>query len=562
MTLHAKLPALKDTPRTAAHVLVDQLIAQGVTHVFCIPGESYLPVLDALVDSGIAVTVCRHEGGAAMMAEAHGKATGRPGICFVTRGPGATNAAAGIHVASQDSTPLILFVGQVERRFLGRDAVQELNYPAVFGSMTKWAAQIDEPARMAEYVGRAFSIAMAGRPGPVVLALPRDVLGAPADCADRPRITPAESEPGTAQMAALEDLLAEAKRPILLLGGSRWNDTARAQIARFAERFGLPVATSYRRGPLFDQSHPNYAGDLGLFANPKLVARIKASDLVIVAGARLNQTTTQDYSLLESPETVLVHAYPEASEIGRVFAPRLGIPASPQGFAAALDGLVPRNAPTWTAQTEAANAEYRAFSDAPLAQPGAVNLSTIMIWLRENLPADAILCNGAGGFAAWIHRFYRFRNFATHFAPVSQSMGYGVPAAVALKQLYPERAVIAISGDGDFLMSGQEFSTAVQYGLPIICLVLDNAMYGSIRLHQERNYPGRVSATGLTNPDFAALARAAGGFGVTVEKTEDFAAAFASAQASNLPAIIHVKYDSDGVAPGVTLSGARAKASA
>ena len=494
MTLHTKLAA-----RTAAQVLVDQLVAQKVEHVFCIPGESYLPVLDALVDSGIQVTVCRNEGGAAMMAEAHGKATGRPGICFVTRGPGATNASAGVHVAAQDSTPLILFVGQVERRFLGRDAVQELDYRAVFGSMTKWAAQIDDASRIAEFVGRAFTLAMSGRPGPVVLALPRDVLAEPANCRDVAYVEPVETAPDAADMAVLEDLLAKAQQPIVLIGGSRWNEAARAQIARFAERFALPVATSYRRGPLFDQTAPNYAGDIGLLANPKLVARIKASDLVIVAGARLNQTTSQDYTLFDGSQT-LVHAYPEASELGRVFKPHLAIHATPRAFAATLDKLVPRVAPQWLEETKAANSEYRAFSEAPLEQPGTMNLSSMMIWLRENLPDDAILTNGAGGFAAWIHRFFRFRKLGSHFAPVSQSMGYGVPAAVALKRLYPQRKVISISGDGDFLMSGQEFMTAVQYDLPVICLVLDNGMYGSIRLHQEKNYPGRVSATTLKNP--------------------------------------------------------------
>jgi acetolactate synthase-1/2/3 large subunit len=558
MTLHA-LPSTKHVVRTAAQVLVDQLVLQKVDHVFCIPGESYLPVLDALTDSGIQVTVCRNEGGAAMMAEAYGKATGRPGICFVTRGPGATNAAAGVHVAAQDSTPMILFVGQVERRFLGRDAVQELDYHAVFGSMTKWAAQIDNAARTSEFVGRAFALAMAGRPGPVVLALPRDMLAQPADCRDMPYVEAVETAPGKAEMAALEDLLARARRPLLLIGGSRWNDEAREQIARFAGRFDLPVATSYRRAPLFDQTLPNYAGDIGLLANAKLVARIKASDLVIVAGARLNQTTTQDYSLFDERQK-LVHAYPEAGEIGRVFRADLAITATPRSFATALDTLMPRAPKRWADETHAANAEYRAFSDVVVEQPGTMNLSAMMIWLRDNLPADAIITNGAGGFAAWIHRFYRFRKFGTHFAPVSQSMGYGVPAAVALKRLYPGRRVVSISGDGDFLMSGQEFMTAVQYDLPIIALVLDNGMYGSIRLHQEKNYPGRVSATTLKNPDFALWAKSCGGFGVTVARTEEFAAAFQAAEASGLPSVIHVKYDADGVAPGTTLSATRAAA--
>jgi len=319
------------------------------------------------------------------------------------------------------------------------------------------------------------------------------------------------------------------------------------------------VATSYRRAPLFDQTAPNYAGDLGLQANPKLVARIKASDLVIAAGARLNQTTSQDYTLFGDGQT-LVHAYPEASELGRVFRTRLAIHASPIAFAAALDRLSPRAAPGWPEETRAANAEYRTFTDTPVPQPGEMNLSAMMIWLRQHLPDDAIITNGAGGFAAWIHRFYRFRRIGTHFAPVSQSMGYGVPAAVAMKRLYPERPVISISGDGDFLMTGQEFATAAQYALPIIALVLDNGMYGSIRLQQERSYPGRVSATTLQNPDFALWAKSCGGFGATVTRTEEFAEAFKAAQASNLPALIHVKYDGDGASPTATLSGARAQA--
>lgn len=547
---------LRANARTAGRVLVDQLIAQGVNHVFCVPGESYLAALDALSDSGIQVTVCRNESGAAMMAEAYGKATGRPGICFVTRGPGATNASAGVHVAKQDSTPMILFVGQVESGFLGREAVQELDYPAVFGSMTKWTAELREPSRMSEHVGRAFAVAMAGRPGPVVLALPRDVLAAPAQCDDLPRIEAIETAPTPTDLAAFGALLSKAEQPLLVLGGARWNETARGQVAAFAERFCLPVATAYRRAPLFDQSHPNYAGDLGLHPNPELLARVKHSDLLIVLGARLNQTTSQNYTLFDNaaPERKLVHIHAGVEELGRVFRPRLAIHATPQAFAAALESLRPSNDPVWKDLAAAAHADYLAFSDEPLPQPGEVNLSRIMIWLRENLPPDAIVCNGAGNFASWIHRFYRFRRLGTHFAPISQSMGYGIPAAIALKQLHSDRAVVAIAGDGDFLMTGQEFATAIQYDLPIVCVVLDNGMYGSIRLHQERSYPGRVSGTLLVNPDFAALAQSFGGFGATVERTEEFAAAFKAAQASKRPSIIHVKYEAEGILPGQLLT--------
>jgi len=549
VTLHTQLAA-----RTAARVLVDQLLAQKVDHIFCVPGESYLPVLAALTDANIAVTVCRQEGGAAMMAEAYGKATGRPGVCFVTRGPGAMNAAAGLHVAQQDSTPLILFVGQVPRRFLGRDALQEVNYVAMFGSMTKWAAQVDDAKQMPQFVAEAFTASMSERPGPVVLALPRDMLAETVDCRDAGFVEPAETAPDKDRIAALEDMLGRAQRPILFIGGSRWDETSRAQIAAFAERFALPVATTYRRAPLFDQTRPNYAGDLGLSANSKLVARVKASDLVIAAGTRLNQTTTQDYSLLDGSQP-LIHAYPDAYELGRVFRTALAIHASPRAFAAALDTLRPRAEPCWRHETQAANAEYRAFSDNPLPQPGDMNLSRMMIWLRENLADDAIIANGAGGFAAWIHRFYRFRRFNTHFAPVSQSMGYGVPAAVGLKRLYPARRVVSISGDGDFLMTGQEFLTAVHHRLPVISLVLDNGMYGSVRLGMARAYPGHQIGYALSNPDFALWARSCGGFGITVTRTEEFPDAFHAAEASGLPALVHVKYDPDGVAPGVTLSG-------
>jgi acetolactate synthase-1/2/3 large subunit len=558
MTLHTRPLDVKPATRTAAQVLVDQLIVQKVEHVFCVPGESYLSVLDALVDSGIKVTVCRNEGGAAMMAEAHGKATSRPGICFVTRAPGATNASAGIHIAQQDSTPMILFVGQIERKNIGRDAFQEMDYPAVFGSFTKWTAQIDDAPRMAEYVSRAFSTAMAGRPGPVVLALPRDMLIEQIATPDAPFVAALETAPSADNMAALESLIAKAERPIVLLGGSRWDEEACAAVTRFAERFNLPVATSYRRAPLFDALHPNYAGDVGLAPNPKLIARVKSSDLVIAIGARLSEIATQGYTLFDIPvpQMKLVHVYPGAEEIGRVFHPHLAIHASPKRFAAALDQLRLRLTP-WEDAVKEAHDEYLVWSATPTPQPGDVNLSQIMIWLRDNLSPDTILCNGAGNYAGWIHRFYRFRRFATHIAPTSASMGYGIPSAAAMKRLYPERTVISINGDGDFLMNGQEFATAVQYKLPIIAMVFDNASYGTIRMHQEREYPGRVSATDLVNPDFAAYARAFGGFGATVEKTEQFADAFRAAEASGLPSIIHVKYDADGISPTTTLTKIR-----
>ena len=546
------------TARTAAQLLVEQLHIQGVQRVFCVPGESYLAVLDALKDSGIEVVVCRNEGGAAMMAEAHGKATGRPGICFVTRGPGATNASGGIHIAQQDSTPMILFAGQVETYNRGRGAFQELDFCAVFGSMTKFTAEIDDPDRVAEYVTRAFRETMSGRPGPVVLALPHDMLSRNSAAPVGAYVDEAEIAPAPEQLAELQSLLAQSQRPMLLLGGSRWDQPSCDAMMAFAKNFGIPVATGFRRAHLFDATHPNYAGDLGLGANPKLVARFKNSDLVIVAGGRPNELTQQGYTLFDLPEPRMktVHLYPQAEEIGRVWRPTLGIHASPRAFAPALAGLSPAQA----RDVSQARQEYLGWSEEPTPQPGAVNLSEIMIWLRGHLPADAMLTNGAGNYAAWIHRFYRFRRFGTQVAPISGFMGYGLPAALAMKSLYRERPVIVLAGDGDFLMTGQEFATAMQYRLPVIVIVYDNGCYGTIRMHQEREYPGRVSGTALENPDFAAMAKSFGGFGATVEKTQDFAPAFLAAEASGMPSIIHVKYDAEGITPVTTLTAIREKA--
>jgi acetolactate synthase-1/2/3 large subunit len=454
---------------------------------------------------------------------------------------------------------MILFVGQVERENRGRDAFQEMDYRAFFGGLAKWVAEIDEPDRMAEMVSRAFSTALAGRQGPVVLSLPHDMLPSVSTSPDAPYVATIETAPSAEQMATLEDLLAKAEKPMLVLGGGRWSEAALGQIAGFAERFGIPVCTSFRRAHHFHPLHPNYAGDLGLAANPKLVARVKNSDLVIAAGARLNELTSQGYSLFDipTPQMTLVHAYPGAEELGRVYQAQLPIHASPQALAAALDRLKPRRA---AHDVRAAHQDYLHWSDKPLLQPGPVNLSEIMVWLRGHLADDAIVCNGAGNYSGWIHRFYRFRRFNTQIGTVCGFMGYGMPAAVAMKAIYPQRTVVAVNGDGDFLMNGQELATAVQYKLPIIAVVLDNSTFGTIRMHQEREYPGRVSGTDLLNPDFAAMARAFGGFGATVEKTGDFAPAFIAAEKSGLPSVIHVKFDAEGITPTTTLSALRKKA--
>jgi acetolactate synthase-1/2/3 large subunit len=549
----------KDNSRTAAEVLVEQLRIHAVRHVFCVPGESYLAVLDAFHDSDLDITVCRQEGGAAMMAEAVGKATGRPGICFVTRGPGATNASPGVHIARQDSSPLIVFVGQVARGMRGREAFQELDYRAVFGSMTKWATEIDDPARMPEIVSRAFHTAANGRPGPVVIGLPEDMLTERVAVEDAPPYTLVETSPGSAELKKFAQLVGAARAPMLILGGSRWSQAACDGIARFAQKHALPVCTTFRRLHLFDALHPSYAGDLGITPNPKLLERIKSADLVVLIGGRMGELPSQGYTLFDIPraQMTFVHVHPGAEELGRVYSAHLPIHATPTAFAAALEHLDIPGARGGQAQP--AHADYLAWTEKPTEQPGAVNLGAVMVWLRENLPADAILCNGAGNYAAWIHRFFRFRRFGQHVAPTSGSMGYGVPAAVAMKRLYPERPVVCIAGDGDFLMNGQEFATAVQYGLPLVVVIADNGIYGTIRMHQERDYPGRVVATDLRNPDFPAYARAFGGFGATVERSADFPAAFREAQASGKPAIIRLAIDPEAITPVTTLAKIRAK---
>jgi acetolactate synthase I/II/III large subunit len=551
-----------DGSRTAAEVLIDQLVIHGARQVFCVPGESYIAALDAMVDRPIEVTVCRQEGGAAMMAEAVGKLTGRPGICFVTRGPGATNAAAGIHIARQDSTPLILFVGQIARDYREREAFQELDYRAVYGSVAKWATEIDDPARIPELISRAFYTATSGRAGPVVIALPEDVLIERVIAADAPAFEPVETSPGAADMRRLQMLLGEAQRPIVLLGGSRWSKSACAAVQRFAERFMLPVATTFRRAHLFDAFHPCYAGDLGIGPNPKLLARVKEADLVILVGGRLGEMPSQGYTLFDipGPQQTLVHVYPGVEELGRVYRPALAIHASPTAFASALDSVARPEKVPWTAATPTAHAEFIEWTAKPALVPGAVNLGDIVTGLRDTLPPDTIICNGAGNFSIWVHRFWRYRRYGTQLAPISGSMGYGVPAAIAAKRLMPERTVVAFAGDGDFLMTGQEFATAVQYELPVVIVIADNGMYGTIRMHQERHYPGRVIATELKNPDFAALARAYGGFGATVDKTADFTGAFTAALESGKPAIIHLMVDPQAITPATTLEAIRKKA--
>jgi len=553
---------MKPNIRNGGRILVEGLHQQGVEHIFCVPGESYLAVLDALHDVPIAVTVCRQEGGAAMMADAVARLSGRPGIAFVTRGPGATNAAHAVHIAEHDSVPLILFVGQIDRSMRGRGAFQEMDYRAFFGSTTKWATEIDDVRRIPEILARAFHVAQQGRPGPVVIGLPEDMLLETAAVADAPAIEPVPTWPGLGQLADLQKLLWGASKPILILGGSGWSAKACASVQRFAERFDLPVATSFRRASLFDAQSPNYAGEIGIGPNPKLLDRVKMADLVLLCGGRMAEMPSQSYTLfdLPVPQQAFVHIHAGAEELGRVYQPSLAIHASPVAFAATLEGLQPPQQIGWRAHTQEAHQDFIAWTQSAPEAPGAVNLGEIIVWLREHMPADTIYSSGAGNYTIWPGRFLRYRGYGSQLAPTSGSMGYGLPAAVGAKRLFPNRPVVCFAGDGCFLMNGQEFATAVQYSLAILVIVIDNGMYGTIRMHQEREFPGRVSATDLHNPDFAALARAYGGHGETVTATAEFAPAFERARQANRAAIIHVKMDPEAITPTMTLSGIRQRA--
>ncbi len=548
--------------KTGGKLIVEALEANGVDRIYCVPGESFLAVLDALHDSKrIRTIVCRQEGGAAMMADCQGRLTGKPGICFVTRGPGATNASAGIHIAMQDASPMILFIGQVARGNKEREAWQEVDYKHFFGDLAKWVVEIDDAARIPELVTRAFAVATSGRPGPVVVALPEDMLTSLADAPDALAYTPVETSPGEAELQKLAELLGAAKRPFMVLGGSRWSAEAKSRIEKAAETWALPVGVTFRRQMLFDHLHPNYAGDIGLGPNPALSTAIKQADVLLLIGDRFGEVPSGNYTLMQSPypEQKLVHVHPDSGELGKVYRPALAINASPEAFANAFAGLRPAAPPSWRGEAERLHKSYLDWSTPPETGPGPVHMGPIWSYLESVLPEDVIISNGAGNYATWIHRFHRFRRFATQAAPTSGSMGYGTPAAVAAKALFPEREVIAFAGDGCFLMNGQEFATAVQFDLPIIVIVVNNGTYGTIRMHQEREYPGRVVGTDLKNPDFAALARAYGGHGETVETTAEFAPAFERARASRKPAIIEIKLDPEAITPTRTLTDIREK---
>ncbi|MEK0082041.1 thiamine pyrophosphate-binding protein [Benzoatithermus flavus] len=550
--------------RTGGRILVDQLRIQGVEVAFGVPGESYLEVLDALHDTPeIRFVVCRQEGGAAMMAAAWGELTGRPGVAFVTRGPGATNASAGVHVAQQDSLPMVLFVGQVDRGSRERDTFQEVDYRRMFGGMAKWVAEIDDPARIPEFVHRAFATATAGRPGPVVLALPEDMLVEKATVVDGRAYRPVEAVPGADELEQLRHLLERSVRPFVILGGSGWSAAGTEALAAFLDRNDLPAACGFRRQDILDNRHRCYAGHIGLGANPKLIERIRSSDLVIAIGSRLGETTSQSFMLLDvpRPQQRFVHVHNDPEELGRVYQPDLPILAGLNAFARAVAALPPVSSRPWAAATaEAHEVELAWRTPAPI--PGALQYGEIVAWLRRELPEETIVTNGAGNYAIWVNRFFPYPRLGTQLAPTSGSMGYGLPAAIAAKLACPDRPVVSFAGDGCFLMTGQELATAVQHELPIITIVVDNGMYGTIRMHQEREHPGRVSGTSLKNPDFAALARAYGAFGARVERTEEFAPAFAEAVASGRPALLHLILDPEAITPRTSLSEIRAAARA
>jgi acetolactate synthase I/II/III large subunit len=546
--------------RTGGQVLVDQLRIHGVDTVYCVPGESYVAALDALADARreIRLVVCRQEGGAANMAEADGKLTGRPGVCFVTRGPGATNASIGVHTAFQDSTPMVLLVGQVARDALEREAFQEIDYRRMFGELTKWVAQIDDPRRIPELVSRAFHLAVSGRPGPVALALPEDVLAEECETADAGRYAIVQAHPGAADVARMRSLLAVAERPLAIVGGGGWTPAASADLLAFAESNGLPTAASFRCQDYVDNRSAVYVGDVGLAINPKLAQRVQDADLLLVVGSRLGESTTSGYTLVEipRPRQRLVHVHAGADELGRVYQGDLLINSGLPQFCAALAGLDPVDAARWAGWLESARTDYEEHIR-PLPAPGEVNVSEIVTYLSGRLPRSAVLANGAGNYTVWAHRFYQFSEYRTQLAPTSGAMGYGVPAAVAAKVRHPERIVVCLTGDGDFLMNGQELATAVQEQAAILVVLVNNGMYGTIRMHQERQFPGRPYGTDLVNPDFVAYALAFGAHGELVERTADFPAAFDRAVESGLPSLIELRVDPEALTPGASLSEIR-----
>jgi acetolactate synthase-1/2/3 large subunit len=551
-------------PQIAGHLLVECLVAQGVTHAFGVPGESYLAALDGFhaYRDQIRFVINRQEGGAAYMAEAHGKLTNRPGICFVTRGPGATNASIGVHTAFQDSTPMVLFVGDVSAEQRDREAFQELDYGSFFGPSTRGMAKrverIDDPERIPEYVMRAFATAMNGRPGPVVLVLPEDMLTKTVSARPLARVEAVQawSDPGA--LRTLREMLLASSKPFVIAGGGGWTPQSAQALQRFAENWKLPVGNAFRFQDTFDNFHPLYAGDVGIGLNPKLAARIRESDLVIAIGPRLGEMTTGGYTLLQAPRSQqkLVHIHSSPEELNRVYEADLAINATMNAAARSLEVLTAPTAVAWEAWTQAAHADYEG-NLVPQKLPGEVDMPAIVAVLQKHLPADAVLTNGAGNFASWVHRFYRHhglaKGFKTQLAPTNGSMGYGVPAGIAAS-IATGRTAFTIAGDGDFLMNGQELATAVQHGGKSIIVLLNNGMYGTIRMHQERDFPTHISGSNLSNPDFAALARAYGYVGVKLTGSDGFEAEFVAALERTEGTLIEIALDPDVITTRGTLS--------
>ena len=554
-------------PQLAGHLLVECLVAQGVTHAFGVPGESYLAVLDGFHQyrEHIRFIINRQEGGAVFMAEAVGKLTGRPGVCFVTRGPGATNASIGVHTAFQDSTPMVLFVGDVAGDQRDREAFQELEYTSFFGPSTKGMAKrverIDDAERIPEYVARAFATAMNGRPGPVVVVLPEDMLTRPVQARPLPRVEPVQAWADPGALRTLREMLLAARRPFVIAGGGGWTPQAAQALQRFAENWRLPVGNAFRFQDTFDNHHPLYAGDVGIGINPKLAARIREADLVLALGPRLGEMTTGGYTLLQAPRPAqkLVHVHASAEELNRVYQADLAICATMNAAARSLEVLTAPPELPWAEWADTAHADYEA-NLVPQSLPGDIDMPAIVGVLQRHLPADAVLTNGAGNFASWVHRFYRHHGLSkghkTQLAPTVGAMGYGVPAGIAAS-LVSGRTVFTIAGDGDFLMNGQELATAAQFGARSIIVLLNNGMYGTIRMHQEREYPGHVHGSTLANPDFAALARAYGYAGVRIARTSEFEPEFVAALQRPQGTLIEVMLDPEVITTRGTLQGIR-----
>ena len=538
--------------RHGGKILSDQLEILGVRRVFSVPGESFLAALDGLYDSGIQNIVCRQEGGAAMMADAYGKMTGEPGVCFVTRGPGATNASAGIHIAMQDSTPMVVFIGQINNQHTDRETFQEVDYRAMFGGLAKWVAQVDHTDRLPEYIARAFRVAQSGRPGPVVLALPENMLSDTADAADIKKTEIVDTlSPNVTQ--SIMHALSQARKPLVVVGGPHWSHEAQMHLQAFAETQEVPVVAGFRRQDYMDNHHSHYVGDLNVGINPKLAARLREADTLILLGTRFGDIETQGYTLVDpaDPAKTIIHVHADAEEIGRVYTPDVGVVATAPNVLRELAVAAPTG--NWADWTSDARADYEGWI-APQESPGDLKQELVIKWLSDNLPDNAVVSNGAGNYAAWLHRYFVYKQYGTQLAPTSGSMGYGFPAAVSASLEHPDRTVVCLAGDGCFQMTCNELSTAVQHGATPIVVVMNNGRYGTIRMHQEKTYPGRVSGTALTNPDFAALVQAYGGHGEVVKCTKDFAGAFDRAQVAGVVAVIECQVDEQALSTTTNLA--------